>query len=209
MGNHTSRSLKPEEAAKLKEKFSSTEIEMLWMIYDDLSARDFGMIDKETFLKFFPLTGLWGEQLFKKFDLNHTGLLTFFEFAYGISLCCKSTPEQKIKLLFSLYDFNNDGYIEKKEMVTMLYNYPRNYIKFITDEIAPDGGERLEGLTEAKRVQSLANVDGDDDGGNAIIPIDDQDDSIMNDYPSGAEAGGRKYTDDMDVASTLKFFIRK
>jgi len=201
MGNHTSRSLKPEEAAKLKEKFSTVEIEMLWMIYDDLSARDFGMIDKETFLKFFPLTGLWGEQLFKKFDLNHTGLLTFFEFAYGIALCCKSTPEQKIKLLFSLYDFNNDGYIEKKEMVTMLYNYPRNYIKFITDEIAPDGGERLEGLTEAKRVQSIANVDDEDGGGNAIIPIDDQDDSIMNDYPSGAEAGGRKYTDDMDIAN--------
>ncbi len=75
--------------------------------------------------------------------------------------------------------------------------------------MAPDGGERLEGLTEAKRVQSLANVD-DEDGGNAMIPINSEgDDSIMNDNEDGAE---RKYTDEMDVASNdqiLFIFVRE
>jgi len=71
--------------------------------------------------------------------------------------------------------------------------------------MAPDGGERLEGLTEAKRVQSLANVD-DEDGGNAMIPINSEgDDSIMHDNDDGA---GRKYTDDnLDVASNDQIYL--
>jgi len=160
MGNHSTKALKADEAHYLRPKcklfillaisfliVKDYELEMLYMIFVDLAcnffveflfltkkARHFGMVDKETFLKFFPLTvnfllfpyidislkGLWGEQLFKKFDLNHTGLLTFYEFAAGIALCCKSAEEDKIKLLFSLYDFDNDGYIEKKELITMV-----------------------------------------------------------------------------------------
>jgi len=38
-----------------------------------------------------------------------------------MALCCKSAEEDKIKLLFSLYDFDNDGYIEKKELITMVF----------------------------------------------------------------------------------------
>ena len=66
----------------------------------------------------------------------------------------------------------------------------------------------MEGLTEAKRVASLANVDEEDGGGGfPMIPVDDQDDSIMNDYPSGgADGAGRKYTDEMDIASKIKFY---
>lgn len=45
-----------------------------------------------------------------------------------------------------------------------MYNYPKNHIKFITDELAPDKGERLEQVTEAKR-RSLNNLD--QENGNA------------------------------------------
>ena len=53
---------------------------------------------------------------------------------------------------------DQDGYIKKKEMVTMLYNYPKTHIKFITDEIAPDNGEKLNKMTE-KRVKSIHNIE--------------------------------------------------
>lgn len=41
-----------------------------------------------------------------------------------------------------------------------MYNYPKNHIKFITDDIAPDGGQKLEKLTEEKR-RSFANSEKD------------------------------------------------
>lgn len=50
-------------------KFDSDEVEVLKKVYKALSARSPGPgIDKETFLQYFPLPGLWGERLFQKFD---------------------------------------------------------------------------------------------------------------------------------------------
>lgn len=52
-------------------KFDPNEIEMLYKIYKELSSRSSSNgIDKETFLQYFNLPGLWGEQLFRKFDCN-------------------------------------------------------------------------------------------------------------------------------------------
>lgn len=97
-------------------------------------ARNDEFIDKETFLQFFPLTvfldlsfeflvilqGLWGEKLFEKFDYKHTGYINFYGFLQGIACCCKSAEDDKVHLLFSLYDMDQDGYIKKKEMITMV-----------------------------------------------------------------------------------------
>lgn len=65
------REAKPEKdflKAYLK-KFDADEVEVLRKVYKELSARNPGPgIDKETFLQYFPLPGLWGERLFQRFD---------------------------------------------------------------------------------------------------------------------------------------------
>ena len=63
---------------------------------------------------------MWGERLFDKFDKKKTGRIDFIEFLQGINSCCKCDEEEKIRFLFSLYDLNQDGYIEKKEMLMMV-----------------------------------------------------------------------------------------
>jgi len=178
MGNNQAKYLNDPNIKLLKNHFSPLELYMLGLIFKDLSARQHGVIDKETFLQFFPLTGLWGERLFDKFDVKHTGYINFFEFVKGIAKCCNSTEDEKIHFLFSLYDMDQDGFIKKKEMVTMLYNYPKTHIKFITDDIAPDNGEKLAKMTE-KRIKSIQSIEDNYPGSQNFL-----------DSPSRKEKGG-------------------
>lgn len=56
-------------------KFDYEEIKMLQKIYKELASRsNVDGIDKETFLQYFTLPGLWGERLFRKFDIK--GIIT-------------------------------------------------------------------------------------------------------------------------------------
>jgi Ca2+-binding EF-hand superfamily protein len=81
------------------------ELKILTQLYKDLSRRSEGnLVDKVTFLQFFPLPGLWGERLFNKFDTQHRKELDFEEFLTGLSICTKSTEEEKFRFLFSIFD---------------------------------------------------------------------------------------------------------
>ena len=97
-------------------------------LFTDLASRSTGeCVDKETFLRFFPLPvvsiqGIWGERLFDKFDKTHVGKIDFTEFMHGIGLCTRGTAEDKYRFLFSLYDLRGDGVIDKSELVTMLHS---------------------------------------------------------------------------------------
>ncbi|SBS83620.1 calcium-dependent protein kinase 7, putative (CDPK7) [Plasmodium ovale curtisi] len=106
-------------------KFETDELEVLKKIYKELGSRSSSShIDKETFLQFFPLPGLWGERLFLKFNFKNTGYIDFEEFIIGIAICCRGTKSDKINVLFDIFDLNADGYIQKSEMVAMLSNIP-------------------------------------------------------------------------------------
>lgn len=49
----------------------------------------------------------------------------FEEFMVGISICCRGTRAEKINVLFHVFDLNEDGFIQKPELVAMLSNFPR------------------------------------------------------------------------------------
>ncbi|ETB57751.1 CAMK protein kinase [Plasmodium yoelii 17X] len=116
----------PKKNYKLcSKKFETDELEVLKKIYKELGSRSISNhIDKETFLQFFPLPGLWGERLFLKFNFKNTGYIDFEEFIIGIAICCRGTKSDKINVLFDIFDLNSDGYIQKSEMVAMLSNIP-------------------------------------------------------------------------------------
>lgn len=50
----------------------------------------------------------------------HTGHLGFGAFLKGLATYCKCTQEEKVKLVFSLFDMENNGFIQKKDMITIV-----------------------------------------------------------------------------------------
>jgi Ca2+-binding EF-hand superfamily protein len=63
---------------------------------------------------------MWGERLFEKFAIKKTGKIDYEEFVTGLAQCTKSTPEEKLRYLFSLYDLRSDGFIDRSELVSMV-----------------------------------------------------------------------------------------
>eukprot|EP00918_Siedleckia_nematoides_P011997 GHVU01026354.1.p1 GENE.GHVU01026354.1~~GHVU01026354.1.p1 ORF type:complete len:183 (-),score=37.01 GHVU01026354.1:151-699(-) len=114
-----------EEMRKYLKKFDFDEVAVLKQVYTSLRERsDEAGIDKQTFLQFFPLPGLWGERLFQKFDFKSNGVVDYEEFLIGIAVCCRGTKTDKIRVIFEVFDLNNDGWVQKSELVAMLSNLP-------------------------------------------------------------------------------------
>ena len=62
------------------------------------------------------------------------------EFLIGISKFVKEKKEQKIRMLFQLYDLDGNGHIEKHEFLKMLFNYPHkdiHHLASIWEEFLP------------------------------------------------------------------------
>lgn len=71
------------------------------------------------FNKFFPLgAGIssYSHYVFSAMDQQETGVITFEDFALGLSILVKGTDEDRIRWTFNLYDLNGDGVITKDEM---------------------------------------------------------------------------------------------
>lgn len=67
---------------------------------------------------------------YHNFDLG-TGHVDFDDFLLSISICCRGTKADKIAVLYQVFDLNEDGLIQKSEIVAMLSNLPNldNYIQ--------------------------------------------------------------------------------
>lgn len=62
--------------------------------------------------------------MFTLFDLDHDGVLAKKEFIDG---CCKlfnSDFDENLKLVFSICDFDSDGWINKEDIRTVLSSLP-------------------------------------------------------------------------------------
>jgi len=113
-------------------KFTQVELDMLKKSFKDLAQRSPGKtIDKETFLKFFPLPGLHGERLFHLFDNKHTGTIDFEEFLAGMAVCAKGSFEEKVHLIFRIYDIDENQHVSKAELRTMLHQVPKQALSVL------------------------------------------------------------------------------
>jgi Ca2+-binding EF-hand superfamily protein len=61
-------------------------------------------MDKATFLRFFSMPGMLGERLFQVFDRRQNGVIEWEEFVAGLADFCRGTMDEKILLLFRMYD---------------------------------------------------------------------------------------------------------
>ncbi len=72
------------------------------------------------------MPGILGERFFTVMDLNSDNYVDYREFLTGLLRIYCSTYDQKTKFVFEIYDFNNDGYVSKDDISTILGYMPAN-----------------------------------------------------------------------------------
>lgn len=111
-------------------KFDAAELQELKLKFQTLAERSKGpTVDKGTFLKIFPLRGILGERLFTLFDVDRSGVLDYEEFICGLALFCRGTQEEKLRVMFDMYDLAGDGAIHKKELSILLSHMPKETLE--------------------------------------------------------------------------------
>ncbi|KAK8390631.1 hypothetical protein O3P69_010375 [Scylla paramamosain] len=77
---------------------------------------------KEIYAKFFPHgnSSLYAHHVFKAFDLNSNGQISFRDLLVSLSQLLRGTAYDKLKFAFKLYDVNGDGCITKAELTDIV-----------------------------------------------------------------------------------------
>ena len=60
------------------------------------------------------------DNVFRAFDADKDGLITFHEFLFAISSSCFGTVEEKLEWIFKLVDFDGNGVIGKDELIKIV-----------------------------------------------------------------------------------------
>jgi hypothetical protein len=58
--------------------------------------------------------------LFRLFDSDQSGSISFPEIVTGLSQLCGQSADDRLRLLFGMYDQDGDGYVTKREMIDMV-----------------------------------------------------------------------------------------
>eukprot|EP01100_Stratorugosa_tubuloviscum_P002158 TRINITY_DN1490_c6_g1_i1.p1 TRINITY_DN1490_c6_g1~~TRINITY_DN1490_c6_g1_i1.p1 ORF type:complete len:253 (+),score=101.82 TRINITY_DN1490_c6_g1_i1:31-759(+) len=108
-------------------KFAEVEVRELHQIFNNYSTN--GVLERAKWdevlsrLESFGVQKLkdtaLGDRLFGEFDINKDGTIDCREFLCGVSLLCKGSAEDKLRLTFQAYDLDNSGTISKEEMLSL------------------------------------------------------------------------------------------
>jgi|TARA_B110000285_G_scaffold200990_1_gene235271 hypothetical protein len=112
-------------------------------IFKDLQSRSDQPtkgINKVSLLDYAQLPGVLGERLFNVIDTDKNGYLDQREFLTGLFRLYCSSFDEKIDLIFEIYDFDCDGFISKNDISTILSSLP-----VINSENNGQGGLGVEG----------------------------------------------------------------
>jgi serine/threonine-protein phosphatase 2B regulatory subunit len=92
----------------------------------------------------------FAERLFSVFDINKDSAINFREFVCGLSVfCSKGTLDEKLQLSFRIYDRDEDGFIDKGELMSMLravmfdnliFNLSEQHMKALVDSTFKEAG---------------------------------------------------------------------
>ncbi|XP_015795682.1 frequenin-1-like [Tetranychus urticae] len=78
----------------------------------------------ETFHEYFPPNNLsvvkLADYIFSKIDMNKDGVITFPEFIRAVAIPIYGGIDQKLNWAFSIYDTDDDGYLTRKEMFSVI-----------------------------------------------------------------------------------------
>lgn len=124
-------------------KFSRHEIQRMYRGFKQDCPS--GIVDEDTlkqiYAQFFPQgnASLYAHFVFKTFQLNRNGQISFHEFLNWLSSLSRGTLHDKLRWAFTLYDINGDGHITRQEMlhiVSSIYDMMGNCTSPAIDEMA-------------------------------------------------------------------------
>ena len=58
--------------------------------------------------------------MYRSFDKNQEGVISFREFLKGLAVLGRGTPETKLTWAFSVFDQDNDGLVGREEMIVVV-----------------------------------------------------------------------------------------
>lgn len=105
-------------------KFTKSEIRTMYRGFKQECPG--GIVQEETFKeiygKFFPHgnSGLYAHHVFKAFDANRKGSISFSDMLISLSTLLRGTTYEKLRWTFTLYDLNGDGFITKTEVLNVM-----------------------------------------------------------------------------------------
>ncbi|KAG8193228.1 hypothetical protein JTE90_005575 [Oedothorax gibbosus] len=108
-----------------KTKFSRKEIQLMYRSFKQECPN--GYVAEDTFRlifsHFFPYgnASLYAHYVFKTFDINKNGAVTFKDFLECLSLLMRGSLREKLEWAFRLYDLNGDGRVTKKELTDIAF----------------------------------------------------------------------------------------
>ncbi|XP_045605018.1 A-type potassium channel modulatory protein KCNIP1 isoform X1 [Procambarus clarkii] len=115
--------VKLEELCK-QTKFTRQEIRLMYRGFKQECPEGVVQEDafKEIYAKFFPHgnSSLYAHHVFKAFDLNSNGQISFRDLLVSLSQLLRGTAYDKLKFAFKLYDVNGDGCITKAELTDIV-----------------------------------------------------------------------------------------
>ncbi|OWZ23285.1 Protein kinase [Phytophthora megakarya] len=137
INEHATR-MSAEEREAMK-RFGEEEIQLLRETFKGLAnGKDGISVDKDTFLKCFPMRGLLGERLFEVIDKDGSGSIHYNEFVYGLAILFRGSRKEKLKFVFDLYDLSETGSISRHELLTMLHQFPESALELVKPKPGQD-----------------------------------------------------------------------
>ncbi|XP_076359439.1 A-type potassium channel modulatory protein KCNIP1-like isoform X1 [Tachypleus tridentatus] len=105
-------------------KFTKKELKLMYQGFKQ--ACPTGIVNENTFkdiyAQFFPQgeTGPYAHYVFKAFDRDRNGTISFQDFVVGLSALTRGSTLEKLQWTFNLYDINGDGCISREEMCEII-----------------------------------------------------------------------------------------
>lgn len=93
-------------------------------------------------------------------DLNNDGYVDYREFLTGLLRIYCSTFDQKTKFVFEIYDFDQDGYISKNDIQTILSFMPVIKTSPVTGEgkFTQEGGGASDFMERVETMQQMYKI---------------------------------------------------
>jgi Ca2+-binding EF-hand superfamily protein len=116
-----SKPLTEEKILEISRKTNLTRDEVLKWHSEFLRDCPNGKLEKKLFINIYKQSFPMGDATkfckicFMAFDKDKSGYIDFYEFISTIGIFAKGNIQDKLKLAFDIYDYNDDGYIERKE----------------------------------------------------------------------------------------------